>query len=107
MWIRTDIGEERVAVNQILYLEAQNQNVLIATETRKYIVRHNISNYEQELREDGFFRIHRGYLVALRKVKGIGKREVILEGDICLPVSRSKEKGLKEALYQFIKEEAM
>lgn len=107
LWLKTKEGEERVAVSQILYLEAQNQNIVIHTEKKKYVVRYNIGDYEQELKEDGFFRIHRGYLIALGKVKSLRKREVVLEGDICLPVSRSKEKALKEALYQYLKEEAV
>lgn len=106
LWLKTNAEEERVAVSQILYLEAQNQNIIIHTEEKNYKVRYNMKDYEQELKMDDFFRIHRGYLISLRKVKTLRKREVVLEGDICLPVSRSREKDLKEALYQYVKKEA-
>lgn len=65
-----------------------------------------MGNYEKELEGDGFFRVHRSYLLSLGKVKGIGKREVFLEGDITLPVSRGRERMLKDALYQYVKQEA-
>lgn len=107
LWLKTDMGEERVLVKEILYLEAQNQNILIRTAERDYLVRYNLGEYEKEFSQDGFFRIHRGYLVALRHIKSLGRHEVTLSGNTILPVSRTKEKALKEALFQYIREEAI
>lgn len=107
LWLKTDMGEERVLVKDILYLEAQNQNILIRTAKWDYLVRYNLGEYEKELSEDGFFRIHRGYLVSLRHVKSLGKHELTLSNSTVLPVSRTKEKSLKEALFQYIREEAI
>lgn len=107
LWIKTDMGEERILVKDILYLEAQNQNILICTADRTYTVRYNLGDYEKELEQDGFFRIHRGYLVSLRHIKNLGKHEVTLSENTVLPVSRTKEKSLKEALFQYIREEAI
>ena len=62
------------------------------------------------LSEDGFFRIHRGYLVSLAKVKKMVKGEVILrydKKDVSLPVSRSNIKALKEALYAYVENSAI
>ena len=87
-------------------MEAQNQNILISTKKDTYSVRYNLSDYEQELSQDGFFRIHRGYLVSLNHVKSVNKGEVTLTDDTVLPVSRSKEKELKNALFQHIRKEA-
>ncbi len=107
LWLKTDMGEERVLVKDILYLEAQNQNILIRTAERDYLMRYNLGEYEKELSEDGFFRIHRGYLVALRHIKSLGRHEVTISGNTILPVSRTKEKALKEALFQYIREAAI
>lgn len=107
LWVKTDMGEERLNISDILYLEAQNQNVAIITANKTYFVRYNIRDYENELASEGFLRIHRGYLISLKKITGISKNEVILEGNHHLPVSRSKEKSLKEAFYKYIKEVAI
>ncbi len=107
LWLKTDMGEERVLLKEILYLEAQNQNIVIRTTDREYTVRYNLGEYEKELSQDGFFRIHRGYLVSLRHVKSLGKHEVTLSENTVLPVSRTKEKSLKEAIFQYIREEAI
>lgn len=106
LWIKNDLTEEKVHIKDILFLEAQNQNIVIYTKHGDYTVRYNLSDYETELRDDGFFRIHRGYLVSLRHVKSVGKHEVTLSDSTVLPVSRTKEKELKEALFQYVRKEA-
>ena len=107
LWIKTELGEQKLPINNIIFMEAQNQNILIYTTKQAYCVRYNLSDYEKELAGDGFFRIHRGYLVALSFVKSVGKGEITLVNSTVLPVSRSKEKELKEALFQFVRKEAL
>lgn len=106
LWIKTDMGEQKLLVTDILFMEAQNQNILIYTTKDAYCVRYNLSDYEKELAQDGFFRIHRGYLVSLSRIKSMGKGEITLTNNTTLPVSRTKEKELKEALFQHIRMEA-
>lgn len=106
LWIKNDWTEEKVHINDILFMEAQNQNIAIHTKKTDYTVRYNLSDYENELKEDGFFRIHRGYLVALGHIKSVGKHELTLADGTVLPVSRSKEKELKDSLFQYIRKEA-
>ena len=104
--IRVDGEDTFIDVNDIVYFEAQNQYIMIYTKTGEYLVRYNISDYENELVKDGFFRTHRSYLVNLSKVKKIGKAEVIMEGDKEVPVSRNTVKAMKEALYSYIEKAA-
>ena len=104
--VRLD-GEDRfIDVNDILYFEAQNQYIMIYTLVGDFLVRYNISDFENELSKDGFFRTHRSYLVSLGKVKKIGKAEVVMEGEKAVPVSRGNIKNLKEALYAYIEKSA-
>ena len=107
LWVKTDLNEEKVHIKDILFMEAQNQNIMIYTPKASYCVRYNLSDYETQLQEDGFFRIHRGYLVGLRHVKSVGKREVTMTDGNVLPVSRTREKELKDALFQYIRKEAL
>ena len=104
--IRLDGEDTFIDVNDIIYLEAQNQYIMIYTKTGDYLVRYNISDYENELAKDGFFRTHRSYLVSLSKVKQVGKTDVVMEGDKTVPVSRGNIKSLKEALYSYIEKSA-
>ena len=105
--IKVDGEEHLIDVSDILYFEAQNQYIMIYTTDADYLVRYNLSDYENELKADGFFRTHRGYLVSLGKVKKIGKNEVIMEGNVTVPVSRSMMPKLKDALYAYVEGSAI
>ena len=106
LWIKTDLTEKKLMIRDIVCMEAQNQNILITAGSDTYTVRYNLSDYETELKDDGFFRVHRGYLVSLQHIKSLGKGEVVMDSGDVLPVSRSKEKPLKEALFEYIRKEA-
>lgn len=96
-------GEDIVIdINDIIYMESMDKNVRIVTSKSEYITRYNISDYEEELKNSSFLRIHRGYLISLSKVKKIVKNDVVMDGDISLPVSRSNIKALKDALYAYV-----
>lgn len=96
-------GEDIVIdISDIIYMESMDKNVRIVTSKSEYITRYNISDYEEELKNSGFLRVHRGYLISLSKVKKIVKNDVVMDGDIFLPVSRSNIKTLKDALYAYV-----
>lgn len=107
IWVKEDLCEKKLPVKDILYMEAQNQNVLISTAADTYSVRYNLTDYEKELQQDDFFRIHRGYLVSLGHIKSIGQGKVLLDNDTTLPVSRSKEKSLRDAFLNYIRRVAI
>lgn len=107
LWIKTEDEEIRLPISHIICFEARNQNILIRTEDREYTVRYNIADYENELSSDGFFRTHRSYLVSLNKITSIGKGEVTLVSGVRVPVSRSREKELCDALFSCVKEGAI
>ena len=109
LMIKEDGDETLINVSDIIYMEAQNQYVMIYTTGGEHLIRYNIGDFEAELKNDDFFRIHRGYLVSLAKVKKLVKSEVVIEGmngEQKLPVSRSNIKPLKEALYKYVEQEA-
>ena len=109
LMIKEDGEEILLNVSDIVYLEAQNQYVMIYTTDGEHLIRYNIGDLEEQLKNDGFFRIHRGYLVSMAKVKKLVKNEVIMElpdEELSLPVSRSNVKPLKEALYAYVENTA-
>ncbi len=107
--IKEDGEELLINVADLIYFEAQNQYVMIYTTDGEHLVRYNIGDFEEQLKNDGFFRIHRGYLISLAKVKKLVKSGVLMEseeGEINLPVSRANVKPLKEALYAYVENSA-
>ncbi len=104
--VKEDGEQLLIDIADVMYMESMNQNVRIVTTKGEHVIRYNIGDFEQQLAGDGFFRIHRGYLVALAKVKKLAKSDVIMEDGTALPVSRSNIKPLKDALYAYVEEAA-
>ena len=100
--IKEDGEDILIDINDVIYMESMNQNVRIVTSRGEHIIRYNIGDFEEELKNDGFFRIHRGYLISLSKVKKLAKNDVVMDGDVTLPVSRSNVKPLKDAFYSYV-----
>ena len=110
LMIKEDGEELLLNIADIVYFEAQNQYVMIYTTDGEHLVRYNIGDFEEQLKADGFFRVHRGYLVSLAMVKKLVKSEVLMDGgdgEVSVPVSRSNVKPLKEALYAYVENAAM
>lgn len=106
IWIRTDMGEMKLKLSDILFIESQNQNVIINTSLDSYSVRGNMNDYEANLTPEGFFRIHRSYLVSLGKIQRVSEKDVIMDDGTSLPVSRSKRTALKDVLFSYMDREA-
>lgn len=104
--VKEDGEQLLIDIADVMYMESMNQNVRIVTTKGEHVIRYNIGDFEQQMAGDGFFRIHRGYLVALAKVKKLAKSDVIMEDGTALPVSRSNIKPLKDALYAYVEEAA-
>ena len=92
-----------IPVEQIRYVEAQYDYVMIYHTTGKALKQQTMKFYEENLPKDDFVRIHRSYIVKVEEIKRIepyGKDNhiAILHSDDRLPVSRAGYKHLKEEL---------
>lgn len=90
-------------IKDIMYIEAHDKEINIHTSSKCYIERRNLNDVEKELKEEGFFRTHRGYLINLSYVREFDTKEVILENNEKILISRLKYKKFKESLYLHIK----
>ena len=106
LWVRSEDREVKVKLDDILYIEALNQYVLIRTSGEEIRVRGMISDYEEKLVKEDFFRIHRSYIVPLGKIVKTGNTEVILEGNVIIPLSRSKKKELNDKMLDYMRRKA-
>lgn len=100
--IKEDGEDVLIDINDIIYMESMDKNVRIVTSKEEHFTRYNLGDYEEQLKNFGFFRIHRGYLISLSKVRKLVRNDVVMDGDITLPVSRSNVKALKDAFYAYV-----
>jgi two-component system, LytTR family, response regulator len=92
-----------IPVDQIKYVEAQDDYVMIHHSAGKALKQETMKFCEDNLSKTDFLRIHRSYIVRIEQIKRIepyGKDNhvAILQSGDKLPVSRSGYKHLKEEL---------
>ncbi|MCU4155138.1 response regulator transcription factor [Carboxylicivirga sp. A043] len=90
-----------VDLQNLLYLEAQDDYVMLYTETGNYLKSKTMKYFEEHLPSEQFIRIHRSYIVNASKIKGLEPYDkdtykAILNPDCKLKVSRTGYKKLKE-----------
>jgi DNA-binding LytR/AlgR family response regulator len=102
-------GEELVLLlDDIIYVEARNNQISIVTASEEYTIRKKISDIENELKNlsDCFVRVHRGYIVNLSHVKKHHGNEVFITGDTVLPLSKGYVNHFKEQLFEYVRNSA-
>jgi len=71
----------------ILYFEGYGEYVKVITTAKTYMVRESLTEFEQKLSPDSFLRIHKSYIVNLKKITGFSTIHVLLK-DIEIPIGR-------------------
>lgn len=95
---------QAVSPDEIVYCEAQGRKIYLH-KTDGEIVDYYDKMKDLESRVDGpFFRCHRSYLVNLASVRGCQAGQILLRQGGAIPVSRLRERALKEALLRYLKE---
>ncbi len=92
-----------IPVEQIRYVEAQDDYVMIYSSEGKYLKHKTMKFFESRLPEEEFVRIHRSYIVRLQEITQMQLYEkdsyiVILKDGTRLPVSKSGLPKLKKVL---------
>lgn len=66
-------------------------------------VRGTLKKFEKEFSKWGFIRIHKSFLVSYRYIYSINNSEVVLNDKSILPLSRNRNKYVKDKLVQYIR----
>ncbi|WP_352399949.1 LytTR family DNA-binding domain-containing protein [Anaerotignum sp.] len=57
-----------VDISDIVYIETGNRACIVHTKTKSYTTSSSMNSFEERLKESGFFRIHKSYLINLKFV---------------------------------------
>ncbi|WP_315055396.1 LytTR family DNA-binding domain-containing protein [Chryseobacterium indoltheticum] len=88
-------------ISDILYFESSGNDVkVILTNDILTVSKTSISNLETSLRNKGFIRIHRSFLINPNSVTAANNNEVLL-GKFTVPVGRSYKKDFDNLIRQF------
>ena len=95
-FVKCDGKIEKILFDELLYVEAMLNYVVLHTENRKMIVYLTIKGIIEKLPPNRFLKVHKSYIVNLRKIKSIAGNEINI-GIKEIPISQNLyESVLKE-----------
>jgi two-component system LytT family response regulator/two-component system response regulator AlgR len=112
IWISTNDGERRLALNTLVWLEAERDYVRLHTKSGGHLVRGTLNGFEQQLPIERFVRVHRSAIVRIDAVRAIRRRgdrtcDAMMETGDAVPVARGyrrcalpRLKGASESIEQ-------
>jgi len=95
-------GKSKIPVHEICFIEAQGHNLLCYMENRTvHTFRGKLQELEENLKDYGFFRCHKGYLVNFRYVDAI-KENCCVIGEYTPLISRTKRREFMDELTKYM-----
>ena len=82
----------QVYPNQIYYIEAKGDYVLVVTEKERLLIHATIKKMREYLNEEDFFQTHRSYIVNVSKIQDIEDNSILLLKKV-IPISRNMRKS--------------
>jgi DNA-binding LytR/AlgR family response regulator len=77
----------KLLYEDILYFEGYGEYVKVITTNKNYLVRDSLSEFEHKLSSDFFLRIHKSYLINIRKILGFSTNHIMVKNSE-LPIGR-------------------
>lgn len=93
MFVKTGYEEEKVLLDDILYIEAEGNYLIFMLKNRKLLSRQTMTDLLQTLPADRFIRVHRSYCVAVANIEKIARQEITVAGQ-AIPIGASYEESL-------------
>ena len=87
----------KIDLPQIYLIEAKGDYIHIKTEDKNYVVHSTLKKIEEKLPESLFLKVHRSYIINVKKIIDIEDNSVLIKKDV-IPVSRSKRPELMKRL---------
>lgn len=99
--LKTERGETVRQAKDIKYFEVKNHLINVVCNDETFSVHGMLREYERQMKNNGFIRIHKSYLVNFRYICSVEKNAVFLKGGKKLPLSRSRVDDTKMKMLVF------
>ncbi|MDX6746017.1 LytTR family DNA-binding domain-containing protein [Polaribacter sp. PL03] len=96
-YINIDRRLIKIDLPTIYLIEAKGDYIRIKTENKDYVVHSTLKKIEEKLPDSLFLKIHRSYIINIKKIIDIQDNSVLINKDV-IPVSRSKRPELMKRL---------
>ena len=104
-------GQElsRILLNDIIYIEAEGNYLVLQLRNDKLRIRETMTNIENRLYGKGSIRCHKGYLVNAGYIERLKSTEIQLKlgnESMALPIGRSYEKDVRKRILEILRLES-
>ncbi len=97
LYINIDRRLIKIDIPSIYLVEAKGDYITLKTDTKNYTVHSTLKKIEEKLPDDLFLKIHRSYVINVKKIIDIEDNSVLIAKDV-IPVSRSNRPELMKRL---------
>ena len=98
--IKHNLKTEKIAIDHIQWIEALGDYVKIITSKKKFMVLSTMKNFLNRLPEEQFLRIHKSYIINLKKVINYSASSINIENKD-FPLSRTQKKHFRLTVSKF------
>lgn len=96
IFIKSDLKYVKINFKDVILVEAMADYVILHLNGTRHIIHSTMKGMEKKLPSDTFFRVHRSYLVNMKKIKSV-ENSMILIGEKRIPLGASyKKKFMKQ-----------
>lgn len=96
LMVRTQKGQKKIALDEILWLEASGNYALVVTASEKFAVKQSLLRLAETL-GDPFVRVHKQFCVNISKITHLNAHSVVINNQEIL-VSYTRKRALMERL---------
>lgn len=97
IYLKADKKTIKVHLNDIVYIESLRDYVRVKTKVKEIVTHQKISKLEDLLPKEEFIRIHRSFIVSIKKIEAFSSKGVELPGKL-LPIGRLYKSQVMETL---------
>ena len=88
----------KVALDDIQYIEGLKEYVSYYTEDKRIIVLQSLRSIEENLPSEDFIRVHRSYIVPIRKISALEGNQISVGGKL-IPIGRSYRESVIQRVF--------
>jgi len=97
LFVKSDHKLIRIEPDEIKYIESQHEYIKIhLTNSAPVMTQLSMKAIEEQLPSDRFLRVHRSYIVNLKKISVIERNRIVFDGKVYIPVSEQYKEKFKE-----------
>lgn len=100
--LKTPTGDVTKLVKNIKYFEVYGHDVNVVCSEREEAVCGTMKEYDDRLKNSGFIRIHKSYLVNYRYIDSIEMKDITLTSGEKLPLSRNRVGEVRLKMHEFL-----